>query len=168
MRVLLFWMLMAAPSLAQVPEGPVEACLSQKQAEAKQDDMPDYAACIGVASGPCMDSPEGSTTVGMSACLKQEYDVWDGLLNASYGRVMTAAKATDAEMAELGSATEPQEPLLKQMQRDWITFRDAACAYERSRWGGGTGSGPASANCMMHLTAQQYLWLRGYEPQAEE
>jgi uncharacterized protein YecT (DUF1311 family) len=45
------------------------------------------------------------------------------------------------------------------MQRAWIGYRDAACAYEESQWGGGTGGGPASVDCAMRLTARQALAL---------
>ncbi|MCZ0962586.1 lysozyme inhibitor LprI family protein [Paracoccus benzoatiresistens] len=160
--------LATSPALAQdEPERPsfdaalIDRCLD----DAGAAETPDYAACIGAASGPCMESPGGYSTVGMSWCLNEELGVWDRKLNDSYGRVMAAAKAADAEMTDLGSAAEKQEPLLKQMQRDWIAFRDAACAYERSRWGGGTGGGPASVDCSLRLTAQQYFRLRAYEPQ---
>ena len=51
------------------------------------------------------------------------------------------------------------------MRRAWIAFRDAACNYEATRWGGGTGAGPAAADCVMKLTARQALHLRAYVDQ---
>ena len=45
------------------------------------------------------------------------------------------------------------------MQRAWIAWRDAACLYEVSQWGGGTGGGPAGADCMMRLAGEQALAL---------
>lgn len=174
MRALALVLLMATPAAAQdggdlaFDGGLVTACLDRIQSATTGTDMPDFASCIGAASGPCIESPGGYSTVGMSSCLGQEYDVWDGLLNDSYGRVMAAAKATDAEMAGMGSSADPMEPALKQMQRDWIAFRDSACAYEATRWGGGTGGGPASVDCMLQLTARQYLRLRAYEPRADQ
>ena len=45
------------------------------------------------------------------------------------------------------------------MQRAWIEYRDATCAYEAAQWGGGTGAGPAFAGCLMRLTAEQALYL---------
>ncbi len=173
MRALVLALLMASPAMAQDAGGPafdgtlVSACLDRLQSGASDNQTPDFASCIGAASGPCLNTPAGSSTAGMSSCLGQEYDVWDGLLNDSYGRVMAAAKAVDAELAGMGSSAPKQEPALKQMQRNWIAFRDAACDYEVSRWGGGTGGGPASADCMVRLTAAQYLRLRGYEPRPD-
>ncbi|MFC3167937.1 lysozyme inhibitor LprI family protein [Paracoccus fontiphilus] len=173
MRSLLALALMAAPAFSQEPESPpfdaslVDACLEKAAGEAGTEAMPDYARCVGVASGPCIDSPDGYSTVGMSYCLGEEFDVWDRKLNDSYAKVLAAARAADAEMAELGSAAPKQEPLLRQMQRDWIAFRDSACSYEGSRWGGGTGAGPAGVDCSLQLTAQQYFRLRAWEPRDE-
>ncbi|UFS67637.1 MULTISPECIES: lysozyme inhibitor LprI family protein [Paracoccus] len=118
--------------------------------------------CIGAAADPCMDSQGGSTTVGMSACLGNELDLWDARLNETYREVMAQSEATDGNMAELGSAAEKESPLLRDMQRNWIAFRDTACGFERSRWGGGTGGGPAGLHCALTLTARQYLWLDQY------
>ncbi|MTD98687.1 DUF1311 domain-containing protein [Paracoccus sp. YIM 132242] len=171
MRVLLILAVMATPAFGQEPERPpfdgglIDACLENASGQAKPDETPDYLACVGAASGPCLASPEGQSTAAMSWCLGNELDVWDKKLNDSYARVLKAASAADAEMADLGSAAARQEPLLRQMQRDWIAFRDSACSYEGSRWGGGTGAGPAGVECSLHLTAEQYLRLRAWEPQ---
>lgn len=104
----------------------------------------------------------GYTTVGMSECVNSEYQFWDRRLNQTYQTVLSDAEKMDQEMADLGSAAEKQVPYLREMQRNWIAYRDAACQFERSRWGGGTGGGPASANCMLRLTADQVFWLQQY------
>ena len=132
----------------------VDACL------ARNPDAPQ--TCAGKASEVCIKTEGGYSTVGMGYCLAQELDHWDGLLNDAYGKLLAQSKAADAEMDDLGSAAPKQAPLLQQMQRDWIAFRDAACSYEGSRWGGGTGAGPAGTQCMMIQTARQYLWLDAY------
>lgn len=170
MRWLTVALLAASPAWAQdEPEWPpfdaglIDACLDD--ARKAGSDAPDPMACVGAASGPCIDSPNGYSTVAMSYCLSEELAVWDKKLNDSYAHVLAAAQAADAEMAELGSAAEKQEPLLRRMQRDWIAFRDSACSYEGSRWGGGTGAGPAGVDCSLHLTAQQYFRLRAWEPE---
>lgn len=124
-------------------------------------------SCIGIAAAACMETEGGSTTVGMGFCLDQERQFWDAKLNQAYGEVMTGAKATDRELSDLGSAAEKQEPLLREMQRNWIGFRDAACGFERSRWGGGSGGGPGALQCLLTLTAQQYLWLDQYRGEGQ-
>lgn len=70
-----------------------------------------------------------------------------------------------AALAESNAALSPTIPdavdLLRQMQRDWIAYRDAACAWDYVQWGGGSGAGPAEAECLMRLTASQVLFLEG-------
>ncbi len=41
-------------------------------------------SCIGVLSGPCMETEEGASTYGMMDCYGRESEVWDARLNASY------------------------------------------------------------------------------------
>jgi uncharacterized protein YecT (DUF1311 family) len=95
----------------------------------------------------------------MSFCYDKELAFWDARLNAAYGALMEIEKAGDAELKELGSAAPSTSAALREMQRAWIGYRDAACAYELSQWGGGTGGGPATADCLMRLTAAQALTL---------
>ncbi len=101
----------------------------------------------------------GDTTVGTSACLGLELDWWDARLNAAFAQLKVSTDAFDADMAELGSAAESQTEALVGMQRAWMGFRDAACLFEMTKWGGGTGGGPASLACALALTAEQALRL---------
>ncbi len=127
----------------------IEACLEAGEAE----------QCIGRAAEHCASTPDGSTTVGLGFCYGQERDWWDARLNRVYGDLMDQEKAIDDEMAEIGSRAPKRAPALLSMQRAWIVFRDAACSYEYTQWGGGTGGGPANAACLMKLTGQQTLLL---------
>jgi len=101
----------------------------------------------------------GSTNVGMGFCYGAERDDWDARLNASYTQLMAIEKAIDAELEQLGSAAPKTAPVLRDMQRAWIAFRDASCNYEGSQWGGGSGTGPAMSLCAMRMTAEQALTL---------
>ncbi len=122
--------------------------------------MHDRSACIGTSADLCMEQTDGGmTTVGMSSCLWAEYTYWDGRLNQVYKTAMTNAVQNDTEMAAIGATVPSVSDALKTMQRAWIPFRDAACAYEVSQWGGGTGGGPARAACLMRQTAQQTLLI---------
>ncbi len=103
-------------------------------------------ACIGVAASVCMGALGGSSTLGMGACLGSEAELWDRRLNAAYGALRAGHDAASADA-------------LRASQRAWITFRDLSCAYERTTWGGGTGGGPAAAQCLMQMTARQALAL---------
>ncbi|MFZ5963878.1 lysozyme inhibitor LprI family protein [Thalassococcus sp. BH17M4-6] len=117
--------------------------------------------CVGTAARDCMTRNDGGeTTVGMGYCLEQEWMAWDALLNMHYGEVRAQARAADAETAQYNANIPSQADALRDMQRAWIAFRDARCDYERSQWGGGTGGGPATLDCLMQTTARQALYLR--------
>lgn len=157
MRALALLLLVAAPAAAQdfaYDPALLTSCLQTNAAK------PD--SCIGAASKVCLEGEGGSTTVGTVSCLAAENAQWDALLNTAYEAVLAEAESTDAELKQLGSAADPQAPALREMQRSWIAFRDAACSYEASRWGGGSGAGPAATGCVMQLTARQALRLMGY------
>ncbi|MCR8826447.1 lysozyme inhibitor LprI family protein [Pseudosulfitobacter koreensis] len=122
---------------------------------AQAPDMNDQLACIGASANACMeDTPGGYSTYAMSGCLDRELQYWDGLLNENYSGAMTRAREADEYMDG-----KPSETALRDMQRAWITFRDATCDYERALWGGGTGGGPATVGCLMRLTGTQALYL---------
>ena len=129
---------------------PTEECLEGAEAD---------LACIGRAADQCIESPGGSSTVGMGFCLAQEWNAWDDRLNAAFQKLKSVNEGQDREFDELDSAAPRLVPALVVMQRAWIAYRDAACDYERAHWGGGTGAGPATAQCLMMQTAQQTLVL---------
>lgn len=148
--------LAASPTLAQdVPFSPdaTEACLAAL-AEGGSG-----VACIGKSADTCIATDAGSSNVGMSSCWASERDYWDARLNTAYDALLATAEADDAELAALGSAAEPQAPALRDTQRAWLAYRDAACYWETTRWGGGSGAGPAGVQCLMQLTGEQALRL---------
>ena len=113
--------------------------------------------CVGASARVCMENtPGGDSTYGMSGCLNAEWQYWDGRLNAAYRGAMARARAFDVDNGGFGASV---EDAMRQMQRAWIPFRDAQCDYEMSTWGGGTGGGPAVAECLMYATANQTLYL---------
>lgn len=116
--------------------------------------------CIGTAANACMEeTPGGYSTAGTGACINAEYEDWDRALNELYGPLRARMADYDAEEADFpGSVT--RADALRDMQRAWIGFRDAACSFERSKWGRGTGGGPAEVGCLMDETARQVLRLQ--------
>ncbi len=133
---------------------PIESCLSGA------GDREARLRCIGLGASACMETHEsGFTTVGMGFCTDAELGFWDSRLNAAYKQLMAKSKASDAEMKELGATVPSLAETLREMQRAWIPFRDAACDYERAQWGNGTGGGPAALACLMDETARQALRL---------
>ena len=135
-----------------------EACIAN---ESEGGDP--YGTCVGMAADACMAQPGGYSTVGMSTCFEHERKFWDARLNAAYQRVRDEARATDAEMKEIGASAASRADALRDMQRAWIAYRDATCDYERSLWGGGTGGGPATVACHMYQTAEQALYLEAQQ-----
>ncbi|MEO0329376.1 MAG: lysozyme inhibitor LprI family protein, partial [Pseudomonadota bacterium] len=74
------------------------------------------------------DQPGGSTTVGMGACLYNEAEWWDGQLNSVYTKLAQREKQSDAENKADGITHAPEKfPRLRDMQRQWIMYRDAIC-----------------------------------------
>ena len=152
------FVLLAGPAAAQSdpapfsPE-PTESCLAAAADPVGQE------ACVGTAAMACIDGPNGSSNAGMGFCLGAEHAFWDARLNAAYAALLALEEANTSELKELGSAAPSTAEALRAMERAWIAYRDAACAYEVSTWGGGSGGGPAGAQCMMALTGRQALAL---------
>lgn len=122
-------------------------------------------ACIGVESARCMEeTPGGYSTAGMAGCLSAELDWWDADLNARYQDLRAQEQQGDADWTDIPGMTPRPDgaDVLRDMQRAWIAFRDAACFYEEIQWWGGTGAGPAGTSCRMTLTAEQALRLRNH------
>ena len=131
---------------------PTQVCLAEAEGAARLD-------CIGAAAEYCMSKPSGGSTVGMGFCLGRELGYWDDRLNAVYAELRRVERGVMAE-AQTGDLRVPDTVrALRDMQRAWMHFRDASCAYEFSTWGGGTGGGPAKTACLLELTGRQVLQL---------
>ena len=133
--------------------GATEACLAAADSDAARFD------CAGTSAAACARSPDGGTTVGTGFCYGREADYWDARLNAAFAALRSAERAMMDEMAAIGARVPDTVDALRDMQRAWIGYRDASCAYEYATWGGGTGGGPATSACLMRETARQTLKL---------
>jgi len=133
------------------PEGHLEAATL----------MAGYAAesCIGVLSGPCMETEEASSTNGMIDCYGRESEVWDARLNASYRERMApqTGPATNAVTDEI------EVKQLRKIQAAWIPWRDATCEvlYSDGIPIYGSLGKVDGVYCHMVLTARQALWMEG-------
>lgn len=129
--------------------GPTEVCVAESETISEKSE------CIGRAADACVDATGYATPV-LSGCAMRELENWDAQLNAVY----QAARAQSREFDMGAGAHAPSLAVgLRDMQRAWIEYRDATCAYEAAQWGGGTGAGPAFASCLMRLTGEQALYL---------
>jgi uncharacterized protein YecT (DUF1311 family) len=155
MRSLAALALLAAPAVAQQGSlafdiAPTRDCVATGGG----------ADCIGRAAASCRAQPGGQTTFGLSFCFSVEAEWWDARLNDVYRRLMAREREVDARVAgHYDTPPASRAEALRAMQRAWIPFRDAACAYERSQWGGGSGGRPATLACLMERTARQSLHL---------
>lgn len=132
----------------------LEACLVSRN-------LDQWDSCIGLASTYCSAFGLGGTsTVGLGYCYDSEYNHWDQILNQTYTELRALDAQSDTEMGDDMPLVPRLAPSLQHMQRQWISYRDAACQYEVAHWGGGTGGGPATAQCLMQLTALQVIALR--------
>lgn len=143
---------------AEVPKfdpGAIQRCL----------DGGGWRDCVGQAAQTCMEAtPGGWSTAGMNACLDAELRWWDADLNAQYRLVRARDRAEDEAWEPVeGLPPRPSAAdLVRDVQRAWIAWRDASCAYEGLRWWGGSGASTAELGCRMRLTGEQALTLRSY------
>lgn len=146
---LMVLMVLAAPAMAQnrdslsVDASIVETCV----ADTSPADL--SPPCIGSASRQCQQAPGGETTVGIATCAMSEHAAWDAVLNREYKAVR----------AHYGADRTAADSLLA-AQRAWIGWRDAECAFQHDRYGGGSMRTIAAANCRMGMTARRALELR--------
>ena len=142
-------------SLAFDP-APVDACYaSAPPGEAAP-------ACLGEASGGCMDASEhGFTTMGMAECTMLEEEAWDRWLNVAYRALRADLAGRDAEAAEsaLGAGAS-REGALVAAQRAWIAFRDAECGLRWTLDQEGTIRSLSYSGCQLSFTAARALELR--------
>lgn len=159
LRVFTFILIVsAAPAIAQDNLPDVDASLLDS-CIAEHAENPE--TCISVAADACMEGEGGSSTIGMGQCMGQEQELWDERLNDAYGALMEQAKETDDGYA--GEASSPNRAgLLKNMQQDWIAFRDSSCAFAQSEFHGGSMASTVGSQCLLDLTAKQALTLEGH------
>lgn len=106
-----------------------------------------------------METTEGTTTVGMGFCIGLELGFWDEKLNMVYADLRSVERSVVDTVPAGGPSVPDSAKALRDMQRAWMGYRDAACFYEYSTWGGSTGGGLANAACLLDLTARQSLVL---------
>lgn len=160
MRSLAILATLAAPTLAGAQEdlafdpAPVAACL---EAGFEKGAPP---ACIGDASGACMEANEGGfTTVGMSDCTGRETTEWDRLLNEEYRLLQGDLAQADARGSGLGAGIDRTDAL-RDAQRAWIAFRDADCLARYAQYQDGSIRSLIGSSCRLDHTARRTLELR--------
>lgn len=134
----------------------IDQCLTSAETDGQRLD------CAGAGQESCTafverEHPDLSPVDRQLGCLDAEWQVWEGKLTSAYDRLKETEEARDAERAVALTA----------MERDWITFRDARCAYAKITNGHGTGGILAEPTCKLHETARQVILLMGYQNDRE-
>ena len=152
--------LLASPAAAQDFDPKLaEVCLSagREAIEGGRSVSDGLAACVGEAAQACENLSGSPTTLDMNTCRGAEAAWWDDRLNEVYGDLRKLIEARD----------ETRSQGLRDMQRAWIAWRDAACDFEAGEYAGGTLAGTVAASCMMQRTGDQVLWLAGKRDRME-
>ncbi len=114
--------------------------------------------CVGRQADECVQRNGGGPNSVLAACREAEAAAWDLTLNAEYRDLQRLAREREAE--DLGYAPQSLIIGLREMQRAWITYRDATCdnalALAKPF---GSAAGPAGAECLMVETARQFFAL---------
>lgn len=103
-----------------------------------------------------VDCAKAEVQVELNFCAEQDWQVADAELNAAYKLAMAAMKEIDAALPEdqRGAAA-----YLRQAQRDWIAYRDNACAAEGFMMRGGSAEPMLIYGCLARLTEERTLGL---------
>jgi uncharacterized protein YecT (DUF1311 family) len=140
----------------------IAACLDKTKKADK-----DTATCIGTVQKPCLDAPDGQSTLGMKICAGREAAVWDERLNKAYQALLRGDLGKTDASREGGKTKLTGADLIRETQRAWITFRDKKCEAAGLPMQGGTGAGVLSSDCYLLETARQALWLEDLESGGE-
>jgi uncharacterized protein YecT (DUF1311 family) len=121
----------------------------------------DKRSCVGLSAEICADNAVGGfSTRSMMVCLGFELELFDKMLNQEYAIVRDLSREQDKFDSGMNDDPVSMEDRLVQMQRAWITYRDATCAYEQRQMDGGTIGELFFAQCMAELTAEQTFRLQ--------
>src|ERR1700681_1992940 len=106
--------------------------------------------CIfAIVVEPCTKTRVGQSSQGASACYHVEQDVWDELLNENF---RTLRESLDDD----------QKEKLRQMQRDWIAYRNTTCEFYYHKIQG-TMATEMTAACLARETARRALLLKFFQ-----
>ena len=117
------------------------ACTNDQAGKPK----PRPLACVGIIKGPCDDAITAGGEAAHATCSDNETAAWDVLLNRRW-----------AELA--ASMDKDKFAALKAVQKLWLPYRDAKCAFLAKDDDSMMGY-MAAADCRMDETARRTLEL---------
>jgi uncharacterized protein YecT (DUF1311 family) len=104
-----------------------------------------------------VDCSNANSQIEMTYCAEQEWNAADADLNAAYAAAKRVMRGIDTAIPRPERGAEMQ---LRDAQRAWVTFRDAACAAEGYTFHGGTAEPMVIYSCRARLseTRAGELW----------
>lgn len=99
-----------------------------------------------------VDCSAAETQTEMTFCAEQDWNEADADLNEAYQGAMAYLKQIDADLA---AEDRGGVDFLRQAQRDWISFRDNACAAEAFAMHGGSAEPMVVYACRARLTRER-------------
>ena len=132
------------------PQG-IRQCLASAETDGQRLDCAEQgqASCLAIVGTK---HPEAEPVDRQLNCLDAEAQAWD----AELAQVYEALKAIER------SRGPGRADALLRIERDWIAFRDARCAYDKATNGHGTGGILAEPRCLLNETARQVILLGAY------
>lgn len=114
-------------------------------------------AMLACGTAHALDCDTAQTQQDMNQCAHLDWQAADGDLNAEYKRARATMRRIDGDLPQnLAGA----EATLRDAQRAWITFRDAACAAEGFLFRGGSMEPFMVSSCLATLTRQRTQALK--------
>lgn len=83
-----------------------------------------------------------TTQADINACASQEYAEADQALNKSYSRYLAVLEPA-------------RKTSLRDVQRNWLKYRDSHCKFVAAAYAGGTLAPAVSSNCLAAVTKQR-------------
>lgn len=118
----------------------------------------DLMVCVGREADRCAQEHGGGADMVLAACTFAEAEAWDDSLNAAYRELQRLAR--EREDWDVGYESGSLLIGLRDMQRAWITYRDAVCANTLALAKPfGSAAGVAEAECLLEETARQFIKL---------
>ena len=118
------------------------------------------AMIVCLVAGPAwaqdVDCSQAEAQVELTFCAEQDWIAADEDLNAAYKAAMAVMNRVDEN---LGVGDEAAEEFLRQAQRDWVAFRDNACAAEAYPMHGGSAEPMVIYGCRARLTEERTMGL---------
>lgn len=116
-----------------------------------------FVLCAPPVVAQALNCSNPVSQVEMTGCAARAYEAADGDLNATYRLARSVVRRWDAADPAL---TPSNEVMLRDAQRAWIPFRDAACAAESNLARGGTLQNMIYYICLERLTRARTEDLR--------